>query len=114
LDSGLSKFSFWQILCLIQRLLKIGQQIIHVLEPTDNRTRPGSTAICEPAVERCVIAAGTSISDSTPPNDSASVKIFVLSATRTAASRPAFMIKEIIPPPFIICPEAILCCGWLG
>ena len=34
------------------------------------------------------MAAGTSISDSTPPSDSANAKILVASATRTAASRP--------------------------
>ena len=41
--------------------------------PTDSRTSAGSTATVEPATDACVMRAGCSISDSTPPSDSASV-----------------------------------------
>ena len=39
-----------------------------------SRTRSGGTAAADPSTDWCVIACGTSISDSTPPSDSASVK----------------------------------------
>ncbi len=45
--------------------------------PTDRRTRSSGTSSAEPAVDACVIAPGCSMSDSTPPSDSASVKISV-------------------------------------
>ena len=45
--------------------------------PQDSRTRSAGTAASEPSTEPCVIACGTSISDSTPPSDSASVKTCV-------------------------------------
>ena len=54
--------------------------------PTDRRTSAGSTSSGEPATDRWVIAAGTSMSDSTPPSDSASVKRCVPSAMATARS----------------------------
>ena len=42
--------------------------------PHDSRTRSAGTAAAEPSTDWCVIACGTSISDSTPPSDSASEK----------------------------------------
>ena len=51
--------------------------------PTDRRTSAGSTSSGEPATDMWVIAAGTSISDSTPPSDSASVNRRVPSAMRS-------------------------------
>ena len=56
--------------------------------PTESRTRLSGTSSAEPATEAWVIAAGCSISDSTPPSDSARVKISVAAQTRSAASRP--------------------------
>ena len=41
--------------------------------PQLSRTRSGGTAAAEPSTDWWVIACGTSISDSTPPSDSASV-----------------------------------------
>ena len=73
--------------------------------PTDSRTSAGSTSSGEPATDMWVIAAGSSISDSTPPSDSASVKRRVPSAiaiARSAAVRPdgppAAGRNETIPP----------------
>ena len=73
--------------------------------PTDRRTSAGSTSSGDPAVDRWVIAAGTSIRDSTPPSDSARVNRRVPSAiatARPAASRfatpPAAGMNETIPP----------------
>ena len=49
------------------------------------------------------MAPGCSISDSTPPSDSASVKISVEAHTRRAASRPPATVKDTIPPNRRIC-----------
>src|SRR3954447_1635555 len=53
--------------------------------PTDSRTRSSGTSSCEPAVDACVIAPGYSISDSTPPNDSARMKTSVRDQKACAA-----------------------------
>ena len=45
--------------------------------PHDSRTRSAGTAASDSSTDWCVIACGTSISDSTPPSDSASEKTFV-------------------------------------
>ena len=45
--------------------------------PQLSRTRSAGTAAREPSTDWCVIACGTSISDSTPPSDSASANSFV-------------------------------------
>jgi hypothetical protein len=63
----------------------------------------------DPAVEACVMAAGTSISDSPPPSDSASVKTCARSTTRTAASPPPRSVNDTIPPPLRICRRASSC-----
>ena len=56
--------------------------------PTDSRTRSSGTSSCDPAVEACVIAPGCSISDSTPPSDSARMKISVREQKSRAACGP--------------------------
>ena len=53
--------------------------------PQLRRMRSAGTAASEPSTVWCVIAWGTSMSDSTPPSDSASVKSFVASAMATAS-----------------------------
>ena len=42
--------------------------------PQLRRTRSAGTAAADPSTDWCVIACGTSISDSTPPSDSARLK----------------------------------------
>ena len=56
--------------------------------PTDSRTRSAGTSSGEPAAEAWVIDAGCSISDSTPPSDSASVNSRVRSQTAERAASP--------------------------
>ena len=56
--------------------------------PTDSRTSESGTSSAEPATDMCVIWPGCSISDSTPPSDSARVNSSVAAHTRSAASRP--------------------------
>ena len=53
--------------------------------PQDSRTRSAGTAASEPSTDWWVIACGTSISDSTPPSDSASVKSLVRCAMPIAS-----------------------------
>ncbi len=62
--------------------------------PHDRRTRSAGTAAAESSTDWCVIACGTSISDSTPPSDSASGKISVAAAIRVASG----CRNETIPP----------------
>ncbi|SLI08520.1 Uncharacterised protein [Mycobacteroides abscessus subsp. abscessus] len=62
-------------------------------------------------MEACVIAPGCSISDSTPPSDSARVKIFVREQKSSAASRPPCNRTEIMPPKRRICLSAT---AWPG
>ncbi len=60
--------------------------------PTDRRTRSAGTSSCEPATDAWVIRPGCSMSDSTPPSDSASVNTCVRLAdvaARPARRRPA-------------------------
>ena len=54
--------------------------------PTDRRISAGSTASAVSDTDMWVIAAGTSMRDSTPPSDSASVKSRVAWAIATALS----------------------------
>src|SRR5206468_1697283 len=65
--------------------------------PTESRTRFRGAAKGASAVDAWVMRAGCSIRLSTPPSDSASLKIFV-SATRRTASSSDSARKEIIPP----------------
>ena len=65
--------------------------------PTDRRTRPGGTASGESATEAWVIGAGSSMSDSTPPSDSASVKSRVAAANRRARSSPSAQLDAEHP-----------------
>ena len=50
--------------------------------PQLSRIRSAGTAAAEPSTDWCVMACGTSISDSTPPSDSASVNSLVRAAIR--------------------------------
>ena len=73
--------------------------------PTESRISAGSTASGECATDTWVIAAGISISDSTPPSDSASVNRRVASQIRdgplrrrAAVTPPGAGTNETIPP----------------
>ena len=70
----------------VERPEQVGDEVVGVLDPTDRRTSPAGTSRLEPATDPWVITAGTSIRDSTPPSDSASVKMDVDPATRRARS----------------------------
>ena len=63
------------------RLAERPRQVRHEVRgssmPQLSRTRSAGTAAAEPSTDWCVIACGTSISDSTPPSDSASVNSLV-------------------------------------
>src|ERR1700730_8966222 len=64
--------------------------------PTEIRTSPSATPCARrvsAGIEAWVIAAGSSISDSTPPRLSASVNSRVRSTTRRAGSGPPFTSK---------------------
>src|SRR5947207_923725 len=64
--------------------------------PTDSRTSPGSTSLVEPATDRWVMTAGTSMSDSTPPSDSASVITLLLpSSSAGAGSAKAARLRDV-------------------
>src|ERR1700746_3515394 len=56
--------------------------------PTDSLTRSSGTARADPAAEACVIRPGSSISDSTPPSDSARVNSLVRAHTVAAPPPP--------------------------
>ncbi|CNV56728.1 Uncharacterised protein [Mycobacterium tuberculosis] len=79
--------------------------------PTESRTRSSGTSNCEPAVDAWVMALGCSISDSTPPSDSARMKTRVLAHRSCAARRPARIRTETMPPKPRICRAAISCPG---
>src|SRR5699024_11115122 len=79
--------------------------------PTDIRTRFAGTSSCEPAVEAWVIAPGCSISDSTPPSDSARVNKVVRAQKSSAACSPPASSTEIMPPNRRICLAAA---AWVG
>lgn len=55
--------------------------------PIDMRTMPAA-GFASPATGRCVSAAGFSMSESTPPSDTACVKICTAPVSRSAASAP--------------------------
>ena len=74
--------------------------------PTERRTRFVGGANGASAVDACVISAGTSIIDSTPPSDSASFQIFVRATSATASSSDAAR-NETMPPKSRICRAAI-------
>ena len=61
-----------------------------------------------------VMIAGCSIRDSTPPRDSARVKIWQLERKRREASRPPARTKLIMPPKPVAWRRARLCCGCEG
>src|SRR5437870_6139723 len=85
--------------------------------PTEMRTRPSATPCARrvsAGMEACVITAGSSINDSTPPRLSASVKSWVRSTTRRAGSSPPLTSKEIMPPKPDIWRWASSRCGFLG
>ena len=73
--------------------------------PQLRRTRSAGTAASEPSTVWCVIACGTSMSDSTPPSDSASVKrlrrlgdgdgVGVAEGDHAAEARPAHVVGAV-------------------
>ena len=71
------------------------------------------TSIGDPVTLACVIGPGSSISDSTPPSDSARKNSFVDSATRIASSRVSTS-KLTMPPKSRICRTATSNPGWPG
>src|SRR6266700_314631 len=81
--------------------------------PTESRMRFRGAANGPSAVEACVIRAGSSMRLSTPPRDSASLKIFVL-ATSAVASSSDSARNEIMPPKSRICFAAIVWPGCRG
>ena len=66
--------------------------------PTDSRIRSSGTASSESATEACVMVAGSSISDSTPPRDSASVNKVAREQVAKAASLPSLSRIDTMPP----------------
>src|SRR6185503_3421556 len=82
--------------------------------PTERRTRPAGGASFVPRTEPCVMASGTSMSDSTPPRDSASEKYFVRATIRFAAASPPLSSNDSIPPKLFIWRFASECCGCVG
>ena len=79
--------------------------------PTDSLIRSSGTSSGEPAAEACVIRAGCSTRDSTPPSDSPSVNSRVRPQAATAASPPPRTRNDTIPPKSRICLAAI---SWPG
>ena len=80
--------------------------------PTLSRIRSSGTSRSVPATLACVILPGCSISDSTPPSDSPSVKTSARSQTASACSTPPATRKEIIPPKRFIWRAATSWPGW--
>jgi len=66
----------------------------------------------ESTAEAWVMRAGCSMSDSTPPSDSASVNNRVAATILSAASSPPVARKLTMPPKSRICRRAISCPGW--
>jgi NAD(P) transhydrogenase subunit beta len=69
--------------------------------PTEMRMRSGVIPIRSSAsggTEACVMVTGCSISDSTPPSDSATVKRWTFSSIWNTASWPPFRRNEKVPP----------------
>ena len=82
--------------------------------PTDSRTRSAGTSSGEPAALACVIRPGCSISDSTPPSDSARTNSFARLQISTACVLAAGRAEETMPPNRRICLAAVSCPGWLA
>src|SRR4051794_16436405 len=82
--------------------------------PTDRRTRSAGTSSGEPAALAWVIRPGCSMSDSTPPSDSARVNSRARSQTFNACSSPPASRKDSIPPKPDIWRAAISWPGWSG
>ena len=82
--------------------------------PTESRTRSPGTSSGEPAALAWVIRCGCSISDSTPPSDSARVNSWVRSHTFRATSSPPRSRNDSIPPNPDICFAAISWCRCWG
>ena len=81
--------------------------------PTDSLMSVGGTSSSDPATLACVIGPGTSMSDSTPPSDSARKNSLVRCATSTAsASVPTS--NDTMPPKSRICRAATSLPGWPG
>ena len=78
--------------------LQVGAQVVDRLDPDGQPHQAGRTASGDSATEACVIGAGSSISDSTAPSDSASVKRRVASANRRAWSSPPRSSKLSMAP----------------
>ncbi len=78
--------------------------------PTDRRMKRPETLSSQSATARCVIVAGWSMRDSTPPSDSARVMSSVL-CTSSSARSSVSVEKETTPPNPLICFFAI---SWPG
>ena len=63
---------------LAERLREVGDQVVGMLDADRQPDQVAGTSSGEPATLACVIGPGTSISDSTPPSDSARKNSFVL------------------------------------
>jgi DNA invertase Pin-like site-specific DNA recombinase len=77
--------------------------------PTDNLIKESSIPSffrCSAGTEACVMIAGCSIKDSTPPSDSAKAKTFTDSKNLRDAFNPPLIKKVIIPPKPCICEVA--------
>ena len=81
--------------------------------PTERRMNVPEMLSSLSATARCVIVAGWSISDSTPPRDSARVISFVF-ATSASALASVSVRRETTPPKPLICRFATSCPGCEG
>ena len=103
----------------VERLAKILDEVGRTLDPDRQPDQCLRNFEGEPATEAWVITAGSSMSDLTPPSDSASVKIRVDSQMAMARSRADFPPRAIgtndtIPPPARIWRAAQAACGCAG
>ena len=80
--------------------------------PTERRTSVGSTASGESTADAWVMRAGCSMSDSTPPSDSASVNSRVRATSSSAVSSPPNARKLTMPPKSRIWRRAMAWPGW--
>ena len=97
-----------------QRHPKIFQQVLGGLDADREPDQVGGTSSAEPATEACVIRPGCSISDSTPPSDSASVNSRVRPQMATASCSPPRARNDTMPPKPRICLAAASWPGWDG
>ena len=74
-------------LTLLQGLAQVVEQVVAVLDAHRQPDQVGRDLQLQPATEACVIRAGCSISDSTPPSDSPRVNSQVRPQARTSGSR---------------------------